>query len=211
MFFSNIIVNLLSDSVKIGVYKTLSRHPEGMTGRGLAALISTSPFKINQVLRELVSQGVIEESVIGRAHQYRLNKQHILIRDLILPLIDFEEKILTNLGAEIMKRLEKNPPLSVILFGSVARGDAEPLSDIDVFLIYTDKDETPGPISETGDLLSEWITRSYGNHVSLRRAWVSDFQRRARERDPLIRNVIEEGKCLAGLSLTELLDYGKTH
>ncbi|MBI3541347.1 MAG: nucleotidyltransferase domain-containing protein [Deltaproteobacteria bacterium] len=177
----------------------------------MAALILTSPFKINQVLRELVSQGVVEEAVIGRAHQYRLNKQHVLVKDLILPVLHFEETVLTNLGSELMKKLKPHAPLSIILYGSTARGEAEPTSDLDLFLIYEDAEKVPDPASETLNLLSEWTTRTYGHHASLRRCWVSDFQNRARERDPLIRNVIKEGKCLAGLSLMEVLDYGKTH
>lgn len=208
MIFSTLIERALADPVKIKTYRILARHPEGLTGRGIAGLVPTSPFKINQVLRELVDLGILEASAVGKAHLYRLNRHHILVRDLISYALGFEERLLIDLGAEISRRL-KPRPLSVMLYGSVARGDEGPKSDLDLYLIYPDECKDAGRISDAGPLVSEWVLRTYGNPISIRRARISDFQRLSRERDPLTRNVVKEGKILAGLTITEILDYGR--
>ncbi len=209
MNFNNIISRLFGDNVKIKVYQVLSLHQEGLTGRGLASLIGTSPFKINQVLRQLEAQGVVQSSVVGRAHLYRLNVTHILVTTFIVPLLEQERGFFQRLGEGIISRLDPHPPLSVILYGSVARGEGDPNSDLDLLLLYDDsQDISPKGIIATGDRLSEWTSREYGNPISVRRAYVSDFKRRAQEHDLLIRNIIKEGKRLAGLSLTEVLNYG---
>ena len=208
MKFISFIEHLLGDVIKIRVYRLLVHHPEGMTGRGLGALARTSPFKINQVLRSLVAEGIIQTIVVGRSHLYRLDRRHVFVQDVILKLIDYEKNFLKNLGEGIVKRLD-HQPISVILYGSVARGEEDTESDIDLFLIYSDETLSVGPFTETRNLLSEWLTRAYGKPVSLRHCSVSDFQRLAREKDPLIRNLIKEGCAIAGSAITEVLDYGK--
>lgn len=210
MKFSNILERILADPVKIRTYRILARHPGGLTGRGVGAMIQTSPFKINQVLRELVEEEILEMSVVGRAHLYRFHRGHILVDDLIQYVLNFEDRLFMDLGKKIASLL-KPKPLSVILYGSVARGDEKAASDLDLYLIYPDEIENAGSGSETVRLLSEKVAGTYGNNISLRRARVSDFQRLSRERDPLTRKIVKEGKILAGLSMTELLDYGKAN
>lgn len=204
MVFNNIISWLLTDMIHIKVFKLLRLHREGLTGRALGTLAQTSVFKINSVLRFLVSQGVITQTVVGRAHLYRLNEHHILVHDVINYLINYENNFLTRLGEMIIEKLSLSP-LSVILYGSVARGDEGPMSDIDLLLIYQDE-EKPGPISETGSII-EWINRNYGNMAGIRRIRISEFQNPMEEHKALIRNIIKEGKSIAGLSMTEVLSY----
>lgn len=206
MKFSGILERLLGDPIKIRTYRLLVRHPEGLTGRGIAALIQTSPFKINQVLRQLVEEGVVESSAVGKAHLYRFHRGHVLVDEFIHHVLGFEDRIFADLGKKIMAFLSPKP-LSVILYGSVARGDEDPTSDLDLYLVYPNEIKAAGNMAEMFHALSEKIGRTYGNPVSLRRAYVSEFQHRSRERDPLTRNIVKEGKVLFGLPITELLDY----
>lgn len=209
MKFTNIISSLLGDIVKINVYKVLSLHQEGLTGRGLAALIGTSPFKINQVLRQLEAQGVVQSSVVGKAHLYRLNISHILVTGFILPLIEQEQEIFRKLGQGIIDRLAPHPPLSVILYGSVARGEEEPDSDLDLLLLYEDSQYISTKDAITANhRVFEWVNREYGNRASIRHDWIADFKRDAAGRDPLVQNIIKEGRSIAGLAMTEVLNYG---
>ena len=208
MKFSHFIENLFGDRAKIRVYRVLTRHSEGMTGRAIACLIDVSPFKINQVLRELVEEGIVEAASVGKANLYRLNRRHVLTRDLVGFLVAYEDGFLKKFGEEIMQRLDPKP-LSVILYGSIARGEEGPKSDLDLCLVYADDDPLPGPLTEAGSPLSEWVGRTYGNPVSVIRSLLSDFKQRAQTRDPLMRNVIKEGRVIAGLSITEILDYGR--
>ncbi len=210
MKFSFVLERVLADPVKIRTYRILARHPEGLTGRGIGTLIQTSPFKINQVLRELVEEGILETSVVGKAYLYRFHQGHILIDNLIQYVLNFEDRLFLDLGKKISPLL-KPKPLSVILYGSVARGDERATSDLDLYCIYPDEMENAGSASETVRILSEKISRTYGNIISLRRARISEFQRLSRERDPLTRKIIDEGKILTGLSMMELLDYGKAN
>lgn len=206
VIFFDFAERLLGDRVKIRAYRVLARQPEGITGRGLASLIGTSPFKINHVLRELVSEGIVEAKAVGKSHLYRLNQRHVLVKEIILFLTAYEDRFLKKLGQEIMRRLDPKP-LAVVLYGSVARGEETAKSDIDLCLIYADSTPHPGSLKEAGEFLSEWIARTYGNPVSVIRSLVSEFQIRSRKHDPLIRTIVKEGRAIAGLSLTEIIDH----
>ena len=209
MNFTNILKQILSDKVRIAIYQHLSVHPEGITGRALGTLVGTSPFKINRELRHLVAQGIITETVVGRAHLYRLQREHILVQQLILPMLDFERTCIEKLGSTLSQRLTP-PPLSIIVYGSVARGEEGPQSDLDLLLVYAGAVTDPGRIAIVGDAVNEWLQRTYGNPVSFQRISITAFQHRAVQRDPLIRSIIKEGRAIAGLTLTEVLDYGRT-
>lgn len=206
MKFNHIVHELCGDSVYLGITAVLLKSPEGVSGRGLAGLLKVSTFKVHHSLKFLAAQGILKATVVGKSHLYRLNPDHILVRKVILLLLDFQENIYLELGREVMTRL-KPKPLSIILYGSVARGEEKPDSDIDLFLVY----KTPrkmGRISEN-ELWMEIVTRRYGNFVSVRRGTIDQLQGRYKERDELMRNIVKEGKVIAGLSMTDLLAYGR--
>lgn len=201
---NNISKHLLADLVKIQAIKVLYQHSEGMTGRALGSVVGTSPFKINKVLQNLVEQGIVTETVVGRAHLYRLNRDHIFITSIINKLIELEKNILLNLGQTIMPHLDPKP-LSIILYGSVARGDEKPNSDLDLLFVY-DNHAKSGKISNNAYIM-ELISRQYGNPVSIIRIRISDFQHPEPDHKAFVKNIIKEGKNIAGLSVTELLNY----
>jgi uncharacterized protein len=75
------------------------------------------------------------------------------------------------------------------LFGSYARGEAEPDSDVDVLVVLDDIPDYPGEVDRTGSLVSELSLR-YGLSLSRvflsRRAWTEGT-------DFFVRNVRQEG------------------
>jgi len=178
-----------------------------MTGRGIASLIRTSPFKINQVLRQLVAEGVVLSSSMGRSNAYRLNGRHVFVQGVVLPLVRFKEEFWKQLVEKINKQLQPKP-ISIILYGSVARGDETCESDFDVHLIYDDRSFPKKFEGELGRLREDFAA-SYGSILAISLSRITDFQKRSKEKDPLIRNIVREGRVLTGLPLTELLAYGR--
>jgi len=207
MEFSEIIAKILGDPVRIRVYKILILRPQGASGRELGRLAGTSPFKIHQILKALVAQSVLRETITGRVHLYRLNEEHRLVHDVIRPLIRYEGDLLNRLGNEIRNRFRPKP-ISVILYGSVARGEERPDSDLDVLLIDDDRRRGKRGRLEAGEAL-EAVERSFGNPLRLIRMTASEFKMKSRGKDPLIRNILKEGKAISGLTMTEILNYGR--
>lgn len=208
MNYSNALNKLIPDLAALNVYRILAQQEAGVTGRALAALAGVSTFKMHHTLRALVAQGVITKQIVGRAHIYRLHHAHVVVRDVILFMLRYERELLFKLGESLMTQCTPRP-ISILVYGSVARGEELPDSDIDLLLVYAN-DATPPPMSEYGALM-EWVTRTYTNPVSIRRARIADIQQPLDEHRALMRNIIKEGRAIAGLSLTDLLSHGQAH
>jgi predicted nucleotidyltransferase len=78
---------------------------------------------------------------------------------------------------------------SMLLFGSRARGDSRPDSDIDVLVVVRDPVDYGELIRRTSEVVS---TLSQDNDVVISRAFVSK-ERFEREQSPFLRNVRREG------------------
>ncbi len=206
MEFNNIIQKLCGNSTYFKVVSILFKHEEGISGRSLAKLTGVSTFKMHHVLKFLTAQGMLMQSIVGKSYLYKVDKEHILIKKVLLELINFQESLFKELGSKIINHL--NPkPLSIILYGSMARGDEDPNSDIDLFFIY--KDNVKLSDLNENDLHMESITRKYGNMVTIKKANVTDVNKRYKSRDSLIKNILEEGKVIAGISVIDLLTLDK--
>ena len=98
-----------------------------MTGRDVHALVADrhSLGSVQHALKELDRLGVITTEVVGRAGVHRINEDHYAIgplRSLMNPLAILIEVVQDHAhGAQ-----------AVILFGSVARGEATVGSDVDL-------------------------------------------------------------------------------
>lgn len=206
MKLNHSIFDLCGDGIYLQIAAVLRKAPGGVSGRGIAGLLPASTFKTHHALKFLETQGVLKSAAAGKALLYQLNQDHILVQKILLPLLDFQDNIYTELGNEIMAPLRPKP-VSIILYGSVARGEERSDSDLDLFLVYKEEQKT-GRLSEK-ELWMEKITRKYGNFVSVRRGSVLQLQQARRGKDELMRNIIKEGKVIAGLSMTDLLTYGR--
>ncbi|MDD5088656.1 MAG: nucleotidyltransferase domain-containing protein [bacterium] len=106
-------------------------------------------------------------------------------------MTDRVEQILRELKVKLAElygeRLEK-----LILFGSQARGDAEPDSDIDVLVVLRGDDDVPAEDERCTDIVVD-MNLKYGLLVSL--VHMSSRQYHSRK-SPLLLNVRREGIAL---------------
>lgn len=205
MTFKNVLTAIFGDPVKINALRLLAAHERGLTGRGIAAFLQTSPAKAHRVLHELAEQGILGAAVLGRAHVYRVNKGHVLARHVVLPALRFERDILERLGSDMMQRL-RPPPVAILLYGSVARGEESPTSDLDLVVICPiARRDIKTQVSE----LSAWLTRTCHNAAMIRVMSIAEFQQGVAQHRSYARNLVKEGRSIAGLTMTEVLTYGR--
>lgn len=97
----------------------------------------------NQALREMARQGLVKVERKGRMLFYRVDARSPLIRQF---------KVLRNL-ALVEELIRKIKPLSerIVLFGSCARGEDTPDSDLDIFVVAGDKDQVRRLMKENKD------------------------------------------------------------
>ncbi len=200
------------------------RHPieeviPGARGRVIAALLETSGelnlrtvarvagvsiAQASRVLPGLVDLGMIERREIPPSSLFRLVPEHVATRAL-LALADSRNLVLAEMGRAA--NAIRPPPISVITFGSFARGDSEPASDIDVIMVR------PSGIDADdhgwSEAIEQWRTvvgRVAGNAVEILDIDADAVAAKLFSRTPLWRDVHREGLVVFGKSLAALAD-----
>ena len=203
MTFTNVLDDILGQKSKIKVLRFLIKVRTPFTGRELAHLVGLSPEKTRQVLKDFQEQGVVEVQNAGRANLYRLRKESKLVKDLLVPLFNSERKLPKEL-AETIRKGVSFPVVSIILFGSLARGEERSDSDIDV-LILTENDGDLRKAQKEIESIENRVIEEFSNRLSPLIWKVREFQRRYKAKDRLLRQIMKEGIVIHGNTIAEMV------
>ncbi|HEY6239029.1 MAG TPA: nucleotidyltransferase domain-containing protein [Thermoplasmata archaeon] len=165
MRFHRPLTQVLGSPIRVDLLRELARaNGQPLSGRELARRVGASPSQVNQHLQELRSQGLVHARTIGRVHGWSLATQHVLVGAL-RRLFDEEPAPFTQLRERLEATIRPLPVERAVLFGSIARGDERPESDIDVFI------ETRGKAEK--EVVAEALSRAslefailFGNPLS---------------------------------------------
>lgn len=170
--------------------------------RTIARLSAVSVAHASRVLPILVELGIIERRDVPPSALFQLVRENVAART-VSALADARRTVLHELG-ESAGHIEPNP-VSVIVFGSFARGEADRNSDLDVVVIRpatVDEDDDRWRASVDGWL--EQARRLTGNPVELLEATDGEVRRLLRSRKPLWLDVRRDGVVVCGLEIDDL-------
>lgn len=199
---------VLGSVAKVRILRALMPLSSPVTGneaRLLAGIRSKSGMRV--ALDELTDLGILECDQTRRIRLFRVNRDHELVEPL-RALFRAENTRVTTLRGQLQDTLDSaglaEHTLSVILFGSNARGDARPASDLDLLVVTS----APAHVDPVLAALMEGVPgfqRRLGLRVS---PYVLDEGRaveRYRDGDPLMQNVLSEGRTLYGTPFHEIV------
>lgn len=170
--------------------------------RTIARLAGVSPAQASRVLPELVALGLVERREAPPSALFTLVEDHVAAR-AVRALSRSRDAVLTDL--ETLARKVKPSPLSVVVFGSFATGEAEAASDFDVVIVRPagiGADDEPWVSS-----VEAWRTvarRLTGNSVRVLEVNETEVVRRLRRPSSLWADVIRDGVTVYGSPLVEL-------
>lgn len=93
---------------------------------------------IRKALNRLVSQGLVHRHGDGVAYLYELNRDHLLA-GAVLEIARARESLRERVAEHA--HTWPDPPRLLALFGSAARGEMHPASDIDLLAVADDPDD----------------------------------------------------------------------
>lgn len=195
------IEDLLGDKAQVACLKLLRKNPQ-LSGRELAKQASVSQFKIRSVLQSLSSHGLLKMRVFGKAYLYSLNKRHILIQRM-KPLLELEDDFFAFFGQWVMRQVPFKP-ISLVLFGSMARGEERPESDIDLLVILKKMTPENEILDKIHHCLAEAID-VFGNRIAPVLTTPKDFEKAVKKKDPFFLKILKEGVVIAGSTMSEVL------
>lgn len=184
---------VVTSSVDGDVLQVLAAAPSWFSAPQLDRMISHRSYAgIRSSLDRLVVQGIVETQGSERSRTYRFNGDHLAAGPL---------RALSTLRLALLDRLRsqtetwQHPPLFGALFGSAARGEMSPGSDLDILFVRPEDFDTDAWDVEL-QALGEAVTRWTGNDaqiVDLREGEVNDPMTHA-----LLNDVVEQGIPFVG-------------
>lgn len=186
MFFSEPFGGIIPGA-RGAVLAALLRTGAPLTGRQVHSLVSEdhSLWAVQQSLKALTKLGLVETRTIGRAGVHTINEEHASVgplRELLDPIETLRRTITDVTGTEVS---------GVILFGSIARGDATPDSDIDLAVIapkgWDDRIE-----------LEDTVHSRLGNGCDVLVFTASEFGQLAATGEPVVGDILRDGIPLVG-------------
>ena len=103
--------------------------------RTVARLADVSPAQASRVLPVLVELGLVERREVPPSSLFRLNRQNVAAQ-VVVELARSHDMALQRIGSAANDL--PVPPVSVIVFGSFARREADRHSDIDAVMVRPD-------------------------------------------------------------------------
>jgi predicted nucleotidyltransferase len=176
-----------------------------LNGREIAKNVGLSHVKAHRALKDLTLQGVVNMRSVGRSLVYWLNEEHFLVKDIIRPAFEKEGTAFRQVSNIILSKIKPMLPLSIVLFGSFAKGSASADSDIDVIIVYPNNKNKERMVSALIDAEKK-ITLLFGNHLASTALKVEEFQKKLKTKDKFIHEVIRTGKVIYGKSISELIN-----
>lgn len=194
MIAGEMLDEILGSRARIGVLRTLGRATEPLTGREIARRAALSHTAVHEALSHLWKFGVLDLAPGRRgSSRYSVRSSHALIAEILSPMFRFEETLLERLSAAVA--LQCPPGSSVIVFGSAARGEDGPDSDVDLLALVPSGSDLRA-LEERMDTLDTW--RTLGRRVFVL-VWTPEMMRRAkREGSPILSEIEREGRALVG-------------
>ena len=182
----------VAPAVRGALLQVLARLEQPVTRRQLAAAAGVAPGNASAVIEELVRAGLVSETAAGRASMVALNRNHLAAGPVLA---------LAGLRGELIRRLRERlsawPDLvGAWLFGSVARGDADSDSDVDLLIVADDLESRD--LHERLAQLHADVRSWTGNDLQLVEHSTASWRKLVRAKNPLVQQIGRDGIAMTG-------------
>ncbi|PIV44627.1 MAG: hypothetical protein COY75_10705 [Nitrospirae bacterium CG_4_10_14_0_8_um_filter_41_23] len=203
----NPLDKILSKETKVKILRFLCKTEAEWSGRQIAKEIKVSPAACHKALRELNNEGALLLRGIEKSNLYSLNKENLIVSDLLKPLYERESKIPDEIYEGIVRNISSlviKDIVSIAVFGSVKKRKERPTSDIDL-LVLVKNSENKGEVEEDFGKVNEKSISRFGNTVSPYIQTVEEFNLKYKKGLSLIKNILKSHRLLFDTPLEELL------
>ena len=199
---------LLTPKVML-ILKTMSKDlSKWYYTRELAKLSRVGVGTVSSEFNKLAKEGLVEQKTEGQEKYYKLNLTSPRTRKLCeLFEIEKREKLykekrrLAWVLEDFTKRVSDFAPevQSIILFGSVARGQATPRSDIDILVITPNSEEERfNELMNTVDRLATEVSGRHPAKLVPIMMMTKDFEKSIKDKKRFAADILKDGIVLFG-------------
>jgi predicted nucleotidyltransferase len=119
------------------VLRVLLQQPQPLSGRSIALLLGgkLGKSRVLEILGQLVDAGIVDRDIVGSAHKYLINRDHISYPQLAR---------LSNPVGQLVSLIQRHiasweiAPARAVVFGSTAKHSSTSDSDLDLLILRPD-------------------------------------------------------------------------
>ena len=136
--------DILNTTSKVKIIRLfISRGGEFIaSGSDVAKLVGLTPPAVHASLKELYGQDILRRDIVGKQHIYRLNTQGRIVNEILKPAFQKEHSIKEDIRDFLLKKIKDYRAAtaikSLILYGSLSRGETHHTSDCDIAVVVRD-------------------------------------------------------------------------
>ena len=197
MRINNPLDDIFQSKNNARILRQLALFPSRVvTGRGLARELGMNHATCIRALNSLVDICAVSRKTVGKSSVYEIPSDSVLYNELLKPLFEKETNLLNDLVMILSKGMRQSL-LSIYLFGSVARGDDTPASDIDIaFILKSGVDKRK--IEEALGVNEREVYSLYRIGTNVLLYTFEEFERMRKSGHPLVKEIMSEGILLSG-------------
>lgn len=150
-------------------------------------------------MKRLETEGLVQIRTTSRLNFYSFNRDHVAA-GAVIAAMGLRQKLFERIADNV--RSWKIQPVSLAIFGSAARGDGTPESDIDVLVVRSNNLDADSPaweeqIYELSLLIYKWS----GNHASMIQADEKEIVQMVKSKNPIVNSLAKDAYYLVGPDL----------
>lgn len=192
---------------RVGVLRVLSRVEVPLSIRQISRQAGMNHAGVAEALAQLVELGIVATSEAGRSRIHWLERRNVITREIVLPVFEAEERLFDS-ALQALRECLPDGLFSALLFGSRARGDAQPASDFDVLVVERDSPSLEAALRAIDSHTGEMRAR-LGASVSVLGRTVDEALDLIERGDNFIEGVVRDGIVLAGVGVEGWRDGAK--
>lgn len=159
------------------------------------------------VLDDLVGMGLVAATVAGRSRVHWLERRNLYVEHVVLPALAAVAVMPETVVAELRAAMPEGV-VSAVLFGSHARGEQTPLSDVDLLVVAETETAVETALAHFDSRSTELRAR-LGARVSVLGHTLQSAVKLQGQGDNLMGGVARDGIVVAGLSPHEWGEYAE--
>jgi predicted nucleotidyltransferase len=201
-------VERMLKQVELKILASFFPSTKGYTTREIEIKSGYSHERVYTTLMNLVKQGYLIKRKAGKTYIFRLNLQ----KDLLLPYLYFQTEqkenflnsvtpFVRNALNEFIEKIGSSDLVSVVIFGSYAKGEQRKESDIDVLCVTRKKYDI--------DKVALSLRHKYDKRITPVVVLFEDFPNMKRDNPTFYNELMEFGIVLYGVEAFYRLIYGE--
>lgn len=199
--------SFLHEDAQVRILRFLWKSRAEWSGREIARKVGLSAPSCHEALKKLNARGLVQFRRVSNVHLYQVNPKNYLVENIFARQFEAEAAMPGQVLAMVKKCLAADPKsdiVSIVLFGSMARGTGGLGSDLDILVVLPGKDSLKAVelrIEKLRSLLFQRFSVPLSPYVQT----LSELRWKHEQKLPLVREILKDGRTVYGKEIRELL------